>query len=99
MKRPAAALASINGLPRRRSDRRRLLAEPREQAQHQHEPAEIERGRREVLAAESQPGGRLDGVGAIVIECTIIPQFREVIRDYTPVPVYDAAATVTALLG
>jgi hypothetical protein len=59
----------------------------------------IERGLRDVIEAETGPGGRLVGIGAIVIECTIIPQFRDVIRQFTSVPVFDVAATVHSLLG
>lgn len=61
--------------------------------------AGLEAGLREVIAREVQPGGRLDDVGALVLECTVLPQFRHVIREYTNVPVYDAATAATALLA
>jgi hypothetical protein len=59
----------------------------------------IRNGFREVLEEESQPRGRLDGVGAIVIECTVLPQFRHMIREFSSVPVYDAATSAIGLLS
>jgi hypothetical protein len=61
--------------------------------------AGLEAGLREVLERELAPGGRLDGVGALVLECTVLPQFRHVIREYTVVPLYDAGTMAIALLA
>lgn len=61
--------------------------------------AGLEAGLREVLADAVRPGGELDDVGAVVIECTVLPQFRSVIREHTRAPIYDAGATAVSLLA
>lgn len=58
----------------------------------------VEGGLREVLTRELTPGGLLDGVGALVVECTIVPQFRAVLREYTAVPVFDVGTVAVTLL-
>ena len=59
----------------------------------------LEQGLREVLDDAVRPGGTLDGVGAIVIECTVLPQFREVIREYTAVPIFEVGSIAASLLA
>lgn len=59
----------------------------------------LERGLREVLDEEARPGGGMDGIGAVILECTVLPQFHSVIREYTKVPVYDIGAVVRQLLA
>jgi hypothetical protein len=61
--------------------------------------AGLESGLREVLEAETRPEGKLTNVGGVVIECTVLPQFRSVIREYTPAPIFDAGAAAIALLA
>ncbi len=61
--------------------------------------AGIERGLRTVLEAESGPGGKLDQVGAVVLECTVLPHYRRVFRDYTNAPVVDIADVVKGMLA
>jgi len=61
--------------------------------------AGLEAGLREILEAETRDGGKLDDVGAIVIECTALPQFRSVIREYTAAPIFDAGAVAINLLS
>jgi hypothetical protein len=56
-------------------------------------------GLREVLAAETAPGGTLDGIGAVVVECTVVPMFRDVLREYLTVPIFDASTAALALLA
>lgn len=57
------------------------------------------KGLRQVLDVESVPGGALDGVGGVLLECTVLPQFHSVIREYTKAPIYDVAAMVRQLLA
>lgn len=45
------------------------------------------------------PEGLLDGIGALVVECTVIPQFRPVLRELTNVPIFDVAAEAVGLLA
>jgi hypothetical protein len=59
----------------------------------------LERGLREVVERELRPGGRLADVGALVLECTVLPQFRRVLREYTGAPIYDVGAEAAALLS
>jgi hypothetical protein len=61
--------------------------------------AGLEEGLREVLETETRAGGRLDGIGGIVIECTVLPQFRGVIREYVSAPLYEAGAAAIAMLA
>lgn len=56
-------------------------------------------GLRETLANACSPGGTLDGVGGIILECTILPQFRSIITEYTNAPVYDAGSMALGMLG
>lgn len=58
--------------------------------------------RRGVLAAAERdfgPGGRLEGIGALVLECTLLPQFRDEIRRFTDIPILDAASFAISALG
>jgi hypothetical protein len=59
----------------------------------------LEQGLREVLTAAAVPGGALDDVGALLLECTVLPQFHSVVREYTRAPIYDVAAMVRQLLA
>lgn len=59
----------------------------------------IERGLRQVLDLEACPGRKLHDVGAILLECTVLPHFRAVIREYSDAPIVDIAQVVTGLLG
>ncbi|HEU0103485.1 MAG TPA: hypothetical protein VFR07_14295 [Mycobacteriales bacterium] len=61
--------------------------------------AGLEAGLRDVLAEAALPGGALDGVGAVVLECTVLPQFRAVVREYTRAPIVDVGTAVDALLA
>jgi hypothetical protein len=53
----------------------------------------LESGLRDVLGT-----GALDGIGAVVIECTVLPQFRSVIREHTPAPIFELGAVVAQLV-
>lgn len=44
-------------------------------------------------------GGKLDRVGSIIIECTVMPQFLSGLRALTSVPIFDIATFATSLLG
>ena len=59
----------------------------------------LEAGIREVMERETRPGGALDGIGALVIECTVAPQFRRVLREYVTVPILDASTAAIAMLA
>ena len=59
----------------------------------------LEKNLQEVLDVEMQPGGGLHGVGAVVLECTVLPQFAAIIRDRVGVPVYDLISIVKAIVG
>ena len=61
--------------------------------------AGVEAGLRHVLDEAVRPGGGLEGIGGVVIECTVLPQFRSVIREYTPAPIYEAGAFALSLLA
>jgi hypothetical protein len=50
-----------------------------------------------VVAAELD-GGELRDAGTLVVECTVIPQFRGRLREITTLPILDVAAQVTAFL-
>ena len=60
--------------------------------------AGLEAALREVLGRESAPGGALDGAGAVVLECTVLPHHRSVIREYTRAPIVDVEQIVHGLL-
>lgn len=59
----------------------------------------LESGLREVLARETAPGGKLVDAGAIVLECTILPQFRSIIREFTAAPIFDVGAVARDLIA
>jgi hypothetical protein len=59
----------------------------------------LEAGLREVLRPAARPGGQLDHVGAVLLECTVLPQFRPVIREYTSAPIVDVLSIVYATLA
>lgn len=44
-------------------------------------------------------GGDLQGVGALLIECTLMPQFRAAIREVTDLPVLDVTGSALAMPG
>ncbi len=58
----------------------------------------LERGLRDVLAVAARPGGPLVDAGAVVLECTVLPQFRRVIREYTRAPIIDVGRIVDGLV-
>lgn len=53
---------------------------------------------RDTLAAHAVPGGLLDDVGAVVLECTVLPAHRSVIREYTRAPIIDAEQLLLSVL-
>jgi hypothetical protein len=59
----------------------------------------LEKGLRRVLEAESSPGGDLDNVGGVLLECTVLPQFGSLIRDHLDVPVYDVSSIVRGMMA
>ncbi len=59
----------------------------------------LEQGLRQILSRAAQPGGLLDSAGAVLLECTVLPQFRSVIREYTSAPIYDLVNIVRATLA
>lgn len=59
----------------------------------------LEQGLRQILGRAAQPGGPLYGAGAVLLECTVLPQFRSVIREYTRAPIYDLVSIVHATLA
>ena len=59
----------------------------------------LEAGLHEVLERETRPAGALDGIGALVIECTVVPQFRGLLREYVTVPILDASTAAIAMLA
>ena len=52
----------------------------------------------EVLIA-ALPDGSLADIGCLVLECTVMPQFRGVLRRATALPIFDVASTARALLN
>jgi hypothetical protein len=52
-----------------------------------------------VLERECAPGGRLEGAGALVLECTLLLEFRQTIAQYTPSPILDIASFALSALG
>ena len=52
-----------------------------------------------VLERECAPGGRLEGIGALVLECTLLPEFRRTIAHYTSAPILDIASFALSALG
>lgn len=52
-----------------------------------------------VLDREFAPGGRFAGIGALVLECTLLPEFRREIARRTPVPILDIASFAISALG
>jgi hypothetical protein len=58
----------------------------------------LEAGVRQVMAGATQPGGPLADVGAVLLECTVLPQFRSVLREYTAAPIIELRSFVDQLL-
>lgn len=52
-----------------------------------------------VAKREFGPGGRLANIGVLVLECTLLPEFRQEIRKYTEVPILDVASFALNALG
>ena len=52
-----------------------------------------------VLERECAPGGRLESIGALVLECTLLPEFRRTIAQYTTAPILDIASFALSALG
>lgn len=52
-----------------------------------------------VLERECAPGGRLANIGALVLECTLLPEFRREIAQYTAAPILDIASFAVSALG
>lgn len=61
--------------------------------------AGLEAGLRQVLDRESGAGGALEGIGCVLLVCTILPQFTGVIRQYTDAPVVHVGNLVSTLLS
>lgn len=60
--------------------------------------AGLEQGLRRVLERESRAGGKLEGVGCVLLVCTILPQFAGVIHQYTDAPVVHVGNLVSTFL-
>jgi hypothetical protein len=56
-------------------------------------------GLRAVLERESGAGGALDGVGCVLLVCTILPQFTAVVREYTDAPIVHVGTMAESLLA
>lgn len=52
----------------------------------------------ERLTEAMQPGHVLDGVTLLILECTALPNFREVIREVTTMPILDIVSFAEAAL-
>ncbi|MFE4198652.1 hypothetical protein ACFRJ9_22620 [Paenarthrobacter sp. NPDC056912] len=52
-----------------------------------------------VAKREFGPGGRFADVGVLVLECTLLPEFRQEIRKYTDAPILDVASFALNALG
>jgi hypothetical protein len=55
-------------------------------------------GLRTVLERHAAPGGLLDGIGAVLLECTVLPYHRGVIREYTDAPIIDVERVLIGAL-
>ncbi len=51
------------------------------------------------VATEVREGGLLHGVGALVLECTVMPQFAAALSTLTRLPILDLATLATGLLA
>jgi hypothetical protein len=60
--------------------------------------AGLEAGLREVLT-RARAAGWLDNAGSVLLECTALPRFRAVIREYTTGPIIDVLSIARGLLG
>lgn len=49
--------------------------------------------------SNSRADGTLSDIGALVLECTVMPQFRKALRSVASLPIFDLASTAVALLG
>lgn len=58
----------------------------------------LEAGLRQVLESQRGPGGALEGVGGVLLVCTILPQFTSVIREYTDAPIVHVGGLAQSLL-
>ncbi|HVC13323.1 MAG TPA: hypothetical protein VND62_00520 [Acidimicrobiales bacterium] len=61
--------------------------------------AGLEAGLREVLERERVAGGALDGIGCVLLVCTILPQFTAVVREYTGAPIVHVGTLAETLLS
>ena len=52
-----------------------------------------------VAKREFGPAGRFENVGVLVLECTLLPEFRQEIQKYTSVPILDVASFALNALG
>ena len=52
-----------------------------------------------VVKREFGLGGRFENIGVLVLECTLLPEFRQEIRKYTDVPILDVASFALNALG
>lgn len=59
----------------------------------------LKEGVASVVKREFGPGGRLENIGVLVLECTLLPEFRQEIRKYTSVPILDIASFALNALG
>jgi hypothetical protein len=57
----------------------------------------LERGLRDLMGAEATSGAFAD-IGALILECTALPRFRSIIREYLDVPIFDVASVARSLL-
>ncbi|MFJ4027990.1 hypothetical protein ACIPWF_10615 [Paenarthrobacter sp. NPDC089989] len=59
----------------------------------------LKEGVASVVRREFGPGGRFENIGVLVLECTLLPEFRREIRKYTSVPILDVASFALNALG
>lgn len=76
-----------------------LMDRPDWVAHREWSEAGLEAGLRQVLGRESIEGGALDGVGCVLLVCTILPQFISVIREYTGAPIVHVGGLAESLLS
>lgn len=60
--------------------------------------AGIVAGLRAVLERHAAPGGLLNGAGAVLLECTVLPYHRSVVREYTDAPIIDVERVLLGML-
>jgi hypothetical protein len=54
-------------------------------------------GLRDLMGTEAT-GGAFSDIGALILECTALPRFRPIIREYLNVPIFDVASVARSLL-